>query len=159
MAHGALFAGVVANGILFNGRTLASYTQRLLVVAAIVLLFVPGRLLAFVPVLARTRRTGLGEYGSLAQQYVREFDLKWLCGGGPPSGPTTGSPDIMGSPDIQSLADLSQAYDIIADMRLLPLSWKTAARLAAVTLLPLAPLSLTMISDTELASMLMKLLF
>jgi len=31
------------------------------------------------------KRAGLREYGTLAQQYVREFDRKWLRGGAPPT--------------------------------------------------------------------------
>lgn len=32
--------------------------------------------LVFVPRLARTKRTGLSEYGALAQRYAREFDQR-----------------------------------------------------------------------------------
>ena len=38
-------------------------------------------LMVFAGQLARVKRTGLGEYGGLAQRYVREFDAKWLRGG------------------------------------------------------------------------------
>jgi hypothetical protein len=47
------------------------------------LFFVLAPLLVFTPRLARTKRTGLAEYGGLAKRYVREFDQKWLRGGAP----------------------------------------------------------------------------
>jgi len=62
-----------------------------------------GPLLVFAPQLAQAKRTGLREYGTLAERYVREFDAKWLRGGAPADEP------LVGSGDIQSLADLAMA--------------------------------------------------
>ena len=82
-AHGALLAGFIANRIFFQGRTLPDFKIEIAVILAFLLLGVLGPLLLFVPDLAKARRIGLREYGTLAQRYVREFDDKWLRGDGP----------------------------------------------------------------------------
>jgi len=153
LAHGALFAGVIGSGIFFDDRTLPQYWLELITFPAIVLLFAVGPLLVFVPTLARLKRTGLREYGAIAQEYVRSFDQKWVHPTGAPGQP------FLGSADIQSLADLGQSYQIISGMRLVPISWDLTLRLAGVTLLPIAPLALTIIPARELAMQLLKWLF
>src|SRR5262249_38811468 len=138
-AHGALLAGSIANRIFFQGATLLDFKAEVVVVVAFLLLVVLGPLLLFTPHLAAARRIGLLEYGRLAQRYVREFDDKWLRGGAP------AGEALMGSGDIQSLADLSNSFEIIRSMTPVPFTRNTLLQLAVITLLPVAPLLLTMI--------------
>jgi hypothetical protein len=152
LAHGVLFAGVAASGILFDGRTLPEYSMEIIIAAAFILLFVMGPLAVFVPTLVDAKRRGLRIYGGLAQRYVEEFEGKWIADTRPVE-------PLLGTPDIQSLADLSGAYENVVGMRLFPMSWRTASQLALVTLVPLAPLGLTMVTDVELGAMLLKVLF
>jgi hypothetical protein len=152
-AHGALLAGFMANQIFFQGATLPSFKVELIVVVAFLLLVVLGPLLLFVPHLSKARRVGLREYGTLAQRYVREFDDKWLRGG------ATGGEPLVGSADIQSLADLSNSFEVIRSMSMVPFTRNTVLQLAVVTLLPVAPLLLTMISPEELLTQLLKVVF
>ena len=70
----------------------------------------------FAPQLARTKRTGLREYGTLAQRYVREFDTKWLRGGAP------ADETLIGSGDVQSLADLGNSFEVVRTMRVVPVT-------------------------------------
>jgi hypothetical protein len=100
VAHGALLAGQIANRIFFLGATLPDFKAEIAVLALFLLCLIIGPLLVFAPQLAQTKRTGLREYETLAEQYVREFDTKWLRGGSPPDAP------LVGSADIQSLGDL-----------------------------------------------------
>jgi hypothetical protein len=62
----------------------------------------------------------------------------------------------MGSPDIQSLADFSNSFEIIRSMKLVPITRESLVQLAALTLLPVAPLLLTMVSLEELVKRLIK---
>ena len=96
------------------------------------------------------RRVGLREYGTLAQRYVREFDDKWLRGRAPVDEP------LVGSADIQSLADLGNSFEIVRTMRMVPFTKDTVLQLAVVTLLPVVPLLLTMVSLEELLKTLLK---
>ena len=65
----------------------------------------------------------------------------------------------MGSADIQSLADLSNSFQVIREMRFVPFSKETILQLAIVTLAPVAPLLLTMISFEELMKRLLSAVF
>ena len=153
LAHGALLAGLLANRIFFLGAGLASYKFEIALMLAFVLCIFLSPLLVFVPQLAQAKRHGLREYGTLAERYVREFDSKWLRGGAAPNEP------LVGSADIQSLADLNNSFEVVQTMRLAPISRDAVVRLAVVTLVPIAPLLLTMIPLEELLKRLLALLF
>jgi hypothetical protein len=83
VAHGAILAGPIANRIFYLGAGLLEFKVEISVVLGFVLAVVLGPLLVFAPQLAQMKRTGLREYGTLAERYVREFDDKWLRGGAP----------------------------------------------------------------------------
>jgi len=144
MAHGVLLAGLIASRIFFRGATLLDFKMEIAVVPLFLLLMVLGPLLLFAPRLAATRRVGLREYGTLAQRYVLEFDDKWLRGGRPAGEP------LVGSADIQSLADLGNSFQTVQSMRPVPVTKEALIQLAVITLLPVAPLVLTMVPLSEL---------
>jgi hypothetical protein len=110
-------------------------------------------LLVFIPRLAAVKRVGLDRYGTLAERYAREFDQKWIHGRAPADHP------FLGSTDIQSLADLDRSYEVVKSMWLVPINLQTVARLAVTTLLPVAPLTLTMISFEQLLGTVLKFVF
>ena len=78
---------------------------QIVVMVLFLLVMVLGPLLVFAGQLARAKQSGLRDYGTLAERYVREFDAKWLRGDAPPDEP------LVGSADIQSLADLGNSFD------------------------------------------------
>jgi hypothetical protein len=151
-AHGVLVAGTIANQIFFEGAKLLDFKLELGAMVTFLLLVVLGPLLLFTPQLAAARRAGLREYGTLAQRYSREFDTKWLRGGAP-----VGEP-LLGSADIQSLADLGNSFEIVRSTRFLPFTRDAVLQLGVITLLPVAPLILTMIPLEELMSRLLQIL-
>jgi hypothetical protein len=153
VAHGTLLAALIANRIFFRGATLPEFKIEIVVVVVFLLLFVLGPLLMFMPHLARARRIGLRQYGTLAQRYVREFDEKWIRGGLPPGEP------LVGSADIQSLADLGNSFEIVRSMRTVPFTRDTVLQLAIITVVPVAPLLLTMVSLEELLKRLLQIVF
>ena len=112
-----------------------------------------GPLTVFVPVLARAKRVGLREYGSFAQRYVRSFDRKWLRGG------ATAEEELLGTGDIQSLADLGNSFEVLRGMRAVPFTRDAVVQLAVLTVLPITPLLLTMISFEQLMDRLLKIAF
>ena len=151
-AHGTLLAGVIASRIFFDGAALPDFKVEIAIVVVFLLLVVLGPLLLFSSHLAAARRVGLREYGALAQRYVREFDDKWLRGGA-----SAGEP-LVGSADIQSLADLGNSYELVRSMRAVPITRDAVIQLGVITLLPVAPLLLTMISLEELVKRLLQIL-
>jgi len=153
LAHGVLISGVVWSGILFDGRTLVQYAFEIVIATTMILVFTLAPLFAFVPNLVAAKRMGLKTYGSLAQRYALDFERKWIDNDVRPNDP------LLGNPDIRSLADLSHAYDVVSQIRLVPINWRIAMQMAFVVLAPMAPLALTILTDVELASMLLGLLF
>ena len=153
LAHGVLLAGLIADRIFFAGAKLPQFTVEILVAVGVLVFLVLGPLVVFAGQLARVKRIGLGEYGMLAQRYTREFDAKWLRGERDPVEP------LIGSADIQSLADLGNSFEVIKTMRFAPFSKETVFQLGVVTLAPMAPLLLTMVSFEELLKRLLSAVF
>ena len=152
-AHGALLAGNLANRIFYLGAALPDFKLEILVLVITLLCMVLGPLLVFAPQLAQAKRTGLREYGTLAERYVREFDAKWLRGGGPADEP------FVGSGDIQSLADLGNSFEVVQTMYLVPVTKVAILQLVAAILVPIVPLALTMMPLEELLKKLFGILF
>lgn len=144
MAHGAALAGLLANRIFHLGASLPDFKVEIVVLVIFVQCLVLVPLLVFAPQLLQAKLKGSHEYGTLAQRYVREFDAKWLHGGAP-----VGEP-LVGSGDIQSLADLGNSLEVVRTMHLFPFTKEAILKLAVATLVPIAPLALTMVPLEEL---------
>ncbi len=153
VAHGALLAGQLASRIFYLGARLPDFKVEIGVTVAFLLCALFGPLLVFAPQLAAAKRAGLREYGTLAQRYVREFDAKWLRGGAP------AGEALVGSGDVQSLADMGNSFEVVKGMRIVPVTKEAVVQLAAATLLPIAPLLLTMMPLDELLRKLLGVLF
>jgi hypothetical protein len=134
LAQGVVLAGTMANRIFFAGATLIQFKVELAGVVAVMVFMILGPLLVFGPQLAAAKRAGLREYGTLAQRYAREFDHKWL-------------------------RDLGNSFEVVKGMRWVPFTMQTVVHLAATTLAPVVPLTLTMISLEQLLERLLKIVF
>jgi hypothetical protein len=153
VAEGVLLAGLIADRIFFDGAKLTQFTVEIIGTVGLLVFLVLCPLMVFAGQLVRAKRAGLQEYGVLAQRYTREFDTKWIRGDRDPAEP------LVGSADIQSLADLGNSFEVIKTMRFTPFSKETVFQLGVVTLAPLAPLLLTMISLEELLKRLLSAVF
>ena len=151
VAQGAMLSGMIANQIFYAGATLPQFKVELIGLVAFLVFTVLGPMLVFSLKLAAAKRAGTREYGMLAQRYVREFSGKWIRGGAPADGA------LIGTADIQSLADMGNSFEVVRGMRLVPFTGQTVMELAVATLLPVLPLTLTMISLEELLSRLLKI--
>lgn len=152
-AHGAVLSGMIANRIFYLAATLPAFKAEIAVVVVFVQCLVFAPLFLFTAQLARAKRNGLGEYGTLAERYVREFDAKWLRGG------ASADETLLGSADIQSLGDLGNIFEVVQSMRFAPVTRDAILRLAFATLVPVAPLLLTMMPLEELVRQLFGILF
>jgi len=153
LAHGALLAGLLGDRIFHLGATLPSFMIEALFLVVFLMCVVLGPHLVFSPQLAHAKRMGLREYGTLAERYVRDFDAKWLRGGAP------ADERLIGSGDIQSLADMGNSFEVVRTMRIVPFSNEAILQLAVVTVAPVAPLLLTMMSSEEILKKLLGILF
>jgi hypothetical protein len=152
LAHGALLAGTLASQIFYAGARLTDFRLEILLLMIFVVFLVVGPLLVFAPQLSRAKRTGLREYGTLAQGYVRAFDEKWLRSG------TVDEP-MLGSGDIQSLADLGNSFEVVRGMRIVPVTKEAMLQLGVATLIPIVPLVLTLMPLEELLQKLLGVIF
>jgi hypothetical protein len=152
-AHGVIVSSALVDQIYYAGSKLTEFKGVIIAAAALTLAVFAGPLLVFVPVLSRTRRAGLLEYGRVAKYYTREFREKWIDSAGP-------DPDdepMLGSGDIQSLADLGNSYAVAEQMRILPLTRAGVMQFLVAFLLPITPLLLTIMPAEELAQTLIKM--
>ena len=138
-ALSTVVAATVLKAVVFQGASLMSFKfalfgQVLFLVVAFVL-----PLLAFTPVLLRLKKEGLSRYGALVSRHHLAFEEKWV---GRESGADT-SEDPLGSPDISSLADLSASYELIQNIRVIPVTKASIVPLVVAALLPLAVVAAT----------------
>ena len=153
VAHGAMVSSQIANRIFFLQAKLPEFEGEIAVVTVFLLCLIFGPLLVFVPQLAQTKRTGLREYGTLAETYVRDFDTKWLRGA------RRKDEELIGTADIQSLADLANSFEVVRSMRLVLVTKDSILQLGVALFLPLLPLALTVMPLKELLSRLISIVF
>jgi hypothetical protein len=165
VAHTVLLAGLIANRIWHEGATLPDFKLEIAGIMAFLMLLVLTPLFFFSFHLAQAKRIGTREYGIVAARYVSDFRRKWINSAsgdaaGVPTVPAAssdagsvgqeGSEALLGSADIQSLADLSNSFEVVREMRLVPFGRQTVVQLAILIALPLFPLTLTMIPLEEM---------
>jgi hypothetical protein len=152
-AHGVLVSGMLADRIFFGGARLVDFETEVLGGAVFLLLVFAGPLALFGPLLLRTKRRGLREYGALGQRYVHEFRGKWLGQGAPPDEP------LVGSGDIQSLADFGNSFGGAEATRIFPVGPRILLLFVLAFAGPILPLVLTMIPLDKLIGQLIGAVF
>jgi len=85
--------------------------------------------------------------------YVSAFRQKWI------TSTTEEKEPLLGTSDIQSLADLTNSFEVVQEMNLLPFNTKSVLRLAIILVLPILPLLLTMIPLSEIIDRVLKMAF
>lgn len=153
LAHSAVLAGQLLNRIVHLGASLPDFAIEIGVMVVFVLLLALAPLVVFAGQLGQLRRTGLDEYGVLAQRLADDFDAKWVRGGAPADEP------FLGSPDISALADMGGNYQVIENMRSLPIAPEALIPLVVAILLPVLPLTLTLMPLEALLEALVSLMF
>ncbi len=152
IAHTVLLAGIIANRIAYTGAKLTDFKLEIVGVVGFLVLLVILPLFFFLLPLARAKRTGTLQYGSVASKYVDDFKRKWL------NSNNETNADLLGSSDIQSLADLANSYEVTNKMGVTPFGMSTLLQLVVLTSLPLLPLTFTMIPFEEMISRAIKIL-
>jgi len=141
---GAVLAGPFADRIFHAGARLPDFEIQIAAAVVLLVLLSVGPLLVFAPRIAQAKRTGILEYGALAQRYVRDFGVKWLRAGAP------GDEPLLGSVDIQSLADMGSGYQVVRTMRMAPVALQDILLVALAAVAPMAPLLLTVMPLDQL---------
>jgi hypothetical protein len=135
-----VIAATVLKKVVYAGASLMSFKFALLglIVFLIVAFVLP--LLAFTPVLIRLKRQGLSRYGALVSRHHLGFETKWIGDDGTAS---TADGNPLGSADMSSLADLSASYQIIQELRPIPVTKQSILPLVFAALLPFVVVAAT----------------
>ncbi len=144
-------ASYVGEEIVFEGAKLFSFKYLILTLVLVAPVIFLTPCLAFSGKLLKAKRKGLLEYGALADQYTKEFHEKWI------EGKRSDNEVLMGSSDIRSLADLANSFTVVQTMKSAIISKTTIMTFALASLLPFAPLLLTVYPFDELLSRLVKM--
>jgi hypothetical protein len=153
LAQGVTLSAMMANRIFHEGAQLMDFKVELIGTVCLMILVIIGPLLSFYPKLRAAKEAGLYDLELLGQRYACEFGSKWG------QSDTASKNTLIGSADIQSLADLRNSYLIVAGMNVIPLGLPNIIYLAAMTLLPITPLLLTIFSVEQLLDRMLKVIF
>jgi hypothetical protein len=137
VAYSLVVAGVLANTVLYDKLPLPQFAGEIAAYAVCAVLFILAPLCVFTPILWETKTTSMSSYGILADEYTRSFHQKWIVG------PRAGEEPLLGTADIQSLADLGNSFAFVDKMNFLPVGSRVPVHLALASLIPMAPLLLT----------------
>jgi hypothetical protein len=131
-AVGSVLAGQFGNEIAHFGETLRGIRAPtgVFIVISVVLVLLP--LTVFSLKLFETRRDGLARYSRVGRGVTGAFDAKYARPGG-------SSPESMiGTQDPSSLIDYVSSYDVIGQMRVIPVSKRAVIYIAALAAAPFA---------------------
>jgi hypothetical protein len=149
-AYSAMAAGVLANGVIYDRIPLQHFAAVIAIYAVVAMVIILAPLVVFAGPLVKTKRAGMHEYGALATEYTTAFNQKWIVA------PRRPEEELLGSGDIQSLADLGNSFGFIEKMNALPMGPRTPIHLALASLLPMAPLLLTVMPLKDVLQLLFK---
>jgi hypothetical protein len=143
-------AGVLANDIIYDDIPLSHFAPAIViyVIGAVAVFLIP--IFVFSGTLFRTRRLGLFQYGRLGNEYTSAFHRKWILHA------AQAKEALLGTADIQSLADLGNSYSLARQMNLAPMRFYTPVYLMLACLIPMAPLTLTMMPLEEIVKTVIK---
>jgi hypothetical protein len=130
----SLISSELANNILYEGETLVSVKEVVLVFVVLSIVVIAIPLLFFSRKLLNLKRKALAEYGALQHQISRDFHRHWFDDDGK---------DLVDSTQPSAMADYSAVYEIVSTMRVVPLTPKAIIYLTGLILLPFLPLALT----------------
>jgi hypothetical protein len=147
-AFSCVLSAFVAFQVYFEAVPIETFKALFVVYLVLMELICLGPLLLFVPMLARTRRTGLREYSILLSTHNSAFERKWVTGQHPPDEST------LGSVDNSSLADLGGGFGMIREMKPFPFTRQHILQIAVIASLPGLPLIFLVMPVGELLKLL-----
>ena len=131
-ALGAVIAGEYADSIAYFGTPIKETRARMVAFVLISVLVVLGSLTVLSPKLADAKRNGLGQYGQLARRLTASFDSKRL------NEIDAKQEAMLGSPDPSWFVDYISSFNVIREMRVIPISKELVIQVAAEAAAPFA---------------------
>jgi len=144
LAQTTALAGRIGGRVLRDGVSIDSFVAEMSVAPVLLTVLSVLPLAFFCVRLIQVRLRGSVDYGGFATLYVDDFRRRWLSKDRHSSG------ELLGTSDIQSLADLSNSYQVVTSVRLLPVGITVLLGHAVLLAAPFLPLALTKIPIDEL---------
>lgn len=149
-AISAVLAATWGHEVLYHGvHVTALRTQMIAFVLLILVLFLSPSL-ALAPLLIRTKKKALLDYGALIGEQGRLVRQRWI------ERREVGRTDILEAPELGPVADINALYDPIRTMRPVPVGLHTLAAVMLPAVLPLIPVLAIEIPVKELLLGLLK---
>lgn len=147
-----VLAGMFAHDVVYHGVSVKSlYVEMGAVVGILVLLFL-SPMLAFCGVLSRARRKALLEYGALVSQHGRLVRERWI------EKRNVSEDGVLGASELGPVVDVSAMYDLVTEMRSVPLAKSSVAPLVLAAAAPMLAVLAIEIPIAELLKTLLRAL-
>lgn len=150
LALGAVLAARWAHDVVYHDVHVHDLRVQMGAFVVVAVAFFSSPLLAFVPLLLKTKREALLDYSALVGRHGRLTRARWIVGR------EIDDDAILGAPEIGPIADTGPIYEAVAAMRVLPLGKTTLAPLLAAAVLPLVPVLAIEIPVTKILGALAK---
>jgi hypothetical protein len=151
-AGGAVIASQVGNAIAYEGATLAGMKLALISYGVLATLFLVAPLLVTTPVLLKTKKRALLDYGALVTSHNQSFATKWI------DQHAAQGDELLGDPDASSLIDLGNSFQVVQEMKPVPINKSTLLTLIGAAALPMVPLVILVTPADELVRAVVKML-
>jgi hypothetical protein len=151
LAIGIIIAGTFANEVIQQGLNPVDHPATPIATAVVVVIMFLTPPLIFGRVLLMAWRRGIFEYGALASRLGTQFENKWLSPG------SIVDTESLERPDFSSTTDLYSVTANVYSMRPVLFDARAALALAVATLIPFAPVFLTVIPAKVILTQLLKL--
>ena len=138
-ALSTVVAGTVLKNVVYSGAALMSFKLALIGLIGFLAVAFVVPLAAFTPVLMALKKSGLRRYSVLVTHHNLAFEAKWI------DGEQSQDERPLGSPDISSLADLAMSYEMIKNIRPLPVTKETIMPLILAALIPFIGVALALV--------------
>ena len=133
-AQAAIASAEVANKVIYSGVPLEDYRFSLIVIPAVVIIYL-SPLLYFSSKLGKLKLKGIMIYSTLTHKYSNLFEDKWIIGNN-----IKDDESILSSGAVQSLAHIGAAYEVVENIRVLPITLNIFLFMLIMIALPFIPL-------------------
>ena len=133
-AQAAIASSEVANQVIYNGVPIEDYRFSLLVIPIVVIVYL-SPLFYFSRKLGKLKLDGIMIYSTLTHKYSKLFEDKWIRGNN-----INDNESILGSGDIQSLADIGATYEVVENIRVIPINLNIFLFMLIMVTIPFIPL-------------------
>lgn len=148
-ASSCILASHWAHEMAYHGVHVAFFKMQAAIFIGVILLLCLAPLLAFVPLLRKTKRKALHDYGMLVARHGRLVHQRWI------EGKTLPDRTLLEAPELGPSCDINFLYDSIRAMRVSPFSKSSVITVAIPAAIPIL---LVFSMEIPLADLLKRLL-